>query len=132
MSGFIKKLFGALIQKPWEESQVKVDNFHSGQTFSTLSPQMSAVIVMFGVSTVLFSLILTGYLYSVPSDQDTMFLLKTKLLWINTFVLFFVAYVFRKITKDLKNNKILKLKKNLVQVGALSYLFLFGQIFFWY
>ena len=47
-------------------------------------------------------------------------------------LLFFVAYVFRKITKDLKNNKILKLKKNLVQVGAISYLFLFGQIFFWY
>ena len=132
MSGFIKKLFGALLEKPWEESQVKADNYHSGQTFNTLSPQMSAVIVMFGVSTVLFSLILTGYLYSVPSDQDTMFLLKTKLLWINTFVLFFVAYVFRKITKDLKNNKILKLKKNLVQVGALSYLFLFGQIFFWF
>ena len=58
MSGFIKKLFGALIQKPWEESQVKVDNYHSGQTFSTLSPQMSAVIVMFGVSTVLLALFL--------------------------------------------------------------------------
>ena len=132
MSGFIKKLFGTLVEKPWEESQAKVDDIHQGKTFKGLSPQVSAVIVIFGVSTVLFSLVVTGYLYTIPGDQDTMFILRPNLLWVNTFVLFSVAYVFRKITKDLLNNDISNIKKNLILVGGLSYLFLFGQIFFWF
>ena len=132
MSSFIKKLFGTLVEKPWEESQAKVDDIHQGKTFKGLSPQVSAVIVIFGVSTVLFSLVVTGYLYTIPGDQDTMFLLRPNLLWFNTFVLFSVAYVFRKITKDLLNNDISNIKKNLILVGGLSYLFLFGQIFFWF
>ena len=132
MSSFIKKLFGTLVEKPWEENQAKIDNYHQGKTFKGLSTQVSAVIIIFGVSTVLFSLIVTGYLYTIPRDQDTMFLLKTNLLWFNTSVLILVAYIFRKITKDLENNIISKTKRNLVLVGGLSYLFLFGQILFWF
>ena len=131
MSNFIKKLFGTLAQKPWEKEQSVIDNYHSGKTLN-LSKQTSAVIVIFGVSTVLFSLILTGYLYTVPPEQDTKFLLNPNLLWVNTIVLFFVTYFFSKITKDLKKNDTTKIKKNLILVGGLSYLFLFGQIFFWY
>ena len=54
------------------------------------------------------------------------------MLWINTFVLFIVAFYFNKITNDLKKNITDKVKKNLIVVGGLSYIFLFGQIFFWY
>ena len=132
MSSLIKKIFGALIEKPWEENQVKIDNTNQGKTFKGISPQVSAVIIIFGVSTVLFSLIVTGYLYSIPSDQDTLFFFKTNLLWINTSILILVAIVFKKINKDLENNIILKIKTNMIQVGALSYLFLFAQIFFWF
>ena len=131
MSNFIKKLFGTLAQKPWEKEQSVIDNYHSGKTLN-LSKQTSAVIVIFGVSTVLFSLILTGYLYTIPQEQNTKFLFKPNLLWVNTIVLFFVTYFFSKITKDLKKNDTTKIKKNLILVGGLSYLFLFGQIFFWY
>ena len=131
MSNFIKKLFGTLAEKPWEKEQAAIDTYHPGKTFN-LSPQTSAVIVIFGVSTVLFSLILTGYLYTIPPEQDTKFLFKPNFLWINTIVLFFVTYFFGKITKDLKKNDTTKIKKNLILVGGLSYLFLFGQIFFWY
>ena len=131
MSNFIKKLFSTLAQKPWEKEQAAIDSHHTGKTFN-LSKQTSAVIVIFGVSTVLFSLVLTGYLYTIPPEQDTRFLLKPNLLWVNTFVLFLVAYFFGKITKDLKQNVTNKVKKNLILVGGLSYLFLFGQIFFWY
>jgi len=131
MSNIFKKLFGTLAEKPWEKEQAAIDFYHSGKTFN-LSKQTSAVIVIFGVSTVLFSLILTSYLYTIPPEQDTKFLLKPNLLWINTVVLFFVTYFFRKITKDLKKNDTTKIKKNLILVGGLSYLFLFGQIFFWY
>ena len=110
MSNFIKKLFGTLAEKPWEKEQAAIDTYHSGKTFN-LSSQTSAVIVIFGISTVLFSLILTGYLYTIPPEQDTKFLFKPNLLWINTIVLFFVTYFFSKITKDLKKNNTIHIKK---------------------
>ena len=131
MSKFIKKLFGTLSDKPWQKEQMESDDQHQGKTFD-ISLQTSAVIVIFGVSTVLFTLIVTGYLYSIPATQDTEYLLKPNLLWLNTLVLLYVAYFFNKITNDLKKNNFEKIKKNLLIVGFLSYVFLFGQIFFWF
>ena len=131
MSKFIKKLFGTLSDKPWEKEQMESDNHHQGKTFD-ISLQTSAVIVIFGVSTVLFTLVVTGYLYSIPVTQDTEYLLKPNLLWLNTLVLLYVAYFFNKITNDLKKNNFEKIKRNLLIVGFLSYAFLFGQIFFWF
>jgi cytochrome c oxidase subunit 3 len=93
---------------------------------------MSAVIIIFGVSTAIFSLIFTAYLYSIPPEQDTTLILKNKLLWINTLVLIFVTYFFSKISKDLRNNFTNKIKNNTIVVGALSYLFLILQIILWY
>ena len=118
MSSFIKKLFGALVEKPWEENQAKIDDQHQGRTFKEMSPQVSAVIVIFGVSTVLFSLVVTAYLYSIPGGQDTMFLFKPNLFWINSLVLILVAYIFRKIKKDLENSTLSKIRRNLVHLGA--------------
>ena len=131
MSKFFKKLFGSLSDKPWEKEQMESDNHHQGKTFD-ISLQTSAVIVIFGVSTVLFTLVVTGYLYSIPATQDTEYLLKPNLLWLNTLVLLYVAYFFNKITNDLKKNNFEKIKRNLLIVGFLSYAFLFGQIFFWF
>ena len=91
MSGIIKKLFGTLLQKPWEKEQMVIDTSHPGKTFD-ISSQKSAVIIIFGIATVLFSLIFTAYIYSIPPGQDTMYLLKPNLLWLNTTVLFFVSY----------------------------------------
>ena len=93
---------------------------------------MSAVIIIFGVSTTLFSLIFTGYLYSLPPEQDTTFILKTNLLWINTLVLILVTIFFNRISKDLKNGITNTIKRNLIYVGALSYMFLFLQLALWY
>ena len=130
MSNLIKKLFGTLLQKPWDKDQMVLDTSHTGKTFD-ISSQKSAVIIIFGIATVLFSLIFTAYIYSIPPGQDTMYLLKPNLLWVNTLILFFVAYFFSKITKDLEKKETLKIKKNLIIVGGLSYLFLFGQLIFW-
>ena len=91
MSKFIKKLFGTLAQKPWEKEQAAIDSLHEGKTFD-ISAQKSAVIIIFGIATVLFSLVFTGYLYTLPPEQDTMYLLKPNLLWINTTILFFVIF----------------------------------------
>ncbi|MDB9987430.1 hypothetical protein OAD73_03680 [Candidatus Pelagibacter sp.] len=131
MSKFFKQLFGTLSDKPWEKEQMESDNHHQGKTFD-ISLQTSAVIVIFGVSTVLFTLVVTGYLYSIPVTQDTEYLLKPNLLWLNTLVLLYVAYFFNKITNDLKKNNFEKIKRNLLIVGFLSYAFLFGQILFWF
>jgi len=51
MSKFFKKLFGTLSHKPWEKEQMETDNYHQGKTFD-ISLQTSAVIVIFGASTV--------------------------------------------------------------------------------
>jgi cytochrome c oxidase subunit 3 len=131
MSKFLKKVFGTLSDKPWEKDQIITDNSHQGKTFD-ISLETSAVIVIFGVSTVLFSLVVTGYLYSIPISQDTGYLLKPNLLWLNTLILLAVTYFFNKITNDLKKNDFEKIKINLLMVGFLSYLFLFGQILFWF
>ena len=131
MSKFFKKLFGTLADKPWDKNQMKVDNSHQGKTFD-ISLETSAVIVIFGVSTVLFTLVVTGYLYSIPVSQDTEYLLKPNLLWLNTLILLFVAYFFNNITNDLQNSRFDKTKSDLLVVGFLTYLFLFGQIFFWF
>jgi cytochrome c oxidase subunit 3 len=130
MSKFIKKLFGALSDKPWDKEQMAIDNYHEGKTFD-ISHQTSAVIVIFGVSTVLFSLIVTGYLYSIPTTQDTQYLLTPNLLWVNTLILLLVTYFFNRVTKDLKNNIVERVKTNLIIIGFLSYAFLFGQLLFW-
>ena len=131
MSNLLKKLFGTLLQKPWESERAAIDNAHEGKTFN-ISVQKSAVIIIFGIATVLFSLVFTSYLYTLPPGQDTKYLLRPNLLWINTLILFFVTYFFSKITNDLKKKETLKVKKNLLIVGVLSYLFLFGQVIFWF
>jgi len=131
MSKFFKKLFGALSQKPWEKEQMSTDNYHQGKTFD-ISTQTSAVIVIFGVSTVLFTLLVTGYLYSIPIEQDTGYLLKPNLLWLNTLILLIVTYFFNQTSKNLNDDNPEKVKKNLLIVGFLSYAFLFGQTFFWF
>ncbi len=126
----LKKFFGTLLEKPWEKEQAAIDSLHKGKTFD-VSNQKSAVIIIFGIATVLFSLIFTGYIYTLPPSQDTKYLLKPNLLWINTLILFFVAYYFNKVTRDLENKKNLKIKTNLIVIGILSYLFLIGQLIFW-
>ena len=131
MNSILKKLFGTLLQKPWESEQASIDNAHDGKTFN-ISVQKSAVIIIFGIATCLFSLIFTSYLYTLPPDQDTRYLLRPNLLWINTLILFFVTFFFAKITNDLEKKVTIKIKKNLIIVGGLTYLFLFGQIIFWF
>ena len=130
MNNIIKKLFGTLLEKPWESERASIDDAHSGQTFD-LSIQKSAVIIIFGIATVLFSLIFTGYIYSIPPEQDTKYLLKPNLLWINTFVLFVISYYFSKVNNELNKKEFLNVKKNIIIIGGLSYFFLFGQVAFW-
>ena len=131
MSNLLNKLFGTLLDKPWDKEQATIDNAHEGITFD-LSVQKSAVLIIFGIATVLFSLVFTSYLYTLSPSQDTNYLLRPNLLWINTLILFFVTYFFNKVTNDLEKKDTSKIKRNLLIIGGLTYLFLFGQIIFWF
>ena len=131
MSNLLNKLFGTLLDKPWDKEQAIIDNAHKGKTFN-LSVQKSAVLIIFGIATVLFSLVFTSYLYTLSPSQDTNYLLRPNLLWINTLILFFVTYFFNKVTNDLEKKDTSKIKRNLLIIGGLTYLFLFGQIIFWF
>ena len=131
MSNLLNKLFGTLLDKPWDKEQATIDNAHEGKTFD-LSIQKSAVLIIFGIATVLFSLVFTSYLYTLSPSQDTNYLLRPNLLWINTLILFFVTYFFNKVTNDLEKKDTSKIKRNLLIIGGLTYLFLFGQIIFWF
>ena len=131
MSNLLNKLFGTLLDKPWDKEQATIDNAHEGKTFD-LSVQKSAVLIIFGSATVLFSLVFTSYLYTLSPSQDTNYLLRPNLLWINTLILFFVTYFFNKVTNDLEKKDTSKIKRNLLIIGGLTYLFLFGHIFFWF
>ena len=131
MSNLLNKLFGTLLDKPWDKEQASIDNAHEGKTFD-LSVQKSAVLIIFGIATVLFSLVFTSYLYTLSPSQDTNYLLRPNLLWINTLILFFVTYFFNKVTNDLEKKDTSKIKRNLLIIGGLTYLFLFGQIIFWF
>ncbi len=131
MSNLLNKLFGTLLDKPWDKEQATIDNAHEGKTFD-LSVQKSAVLIIFGIATVLFSLVFTSYLYTLSPSQDTNYLLRPNLLWINTLILFLVTYFFNKVTNDLEKKNTSKIKRNLLIIGGLTYLFLFGQIIFWF
>ena len=72
----LKKLFGTLAEKPWEENQAAIDNTHSGRTFN-LSYQMSAVIIIFGVSTAIFSLVFTGYFVDTNTYFSSFYIFTT-------------------------------------------------------
>ena len=37
MSNLIKKLFGTLLQKPWDKDQMVLDTSHTGKTFDISS-----------------------------------------------------------------------------------------------
>ena len=45
MGNILKKLFGTLLQKPWETERAAIDNVHEGKTFN-ISAQKSAVIII--------------------------------------------------------------------------------------
>ena len=77
-------IFKLLSEKPWEASQVIIDNQHDGKTLASSKAKLGVRTVMV-VSTVIFSLFVVSY-----SDRmlvhDWKSLSEPWLLWINTAV----------------------------------------------
>ena len=70
MSNLLNKLFGALLDKPWDTEQATIDNAHEGKTFNN-SSHMSVVFIIFGFAKFLFILVFTSFHYTLTPEQDT-------------------------------------------------------------
>ena len=79
-----ESFFKLISQKPWEESQIILDNEHDGKTLAVSKAKLGVRTIMV-VSTVIFSLFVVSY-----SDRmlihDWKNLSEPWLLWINTVI----------------------------------------------
>ena len=126
----IKKLFGALTEKPWEQDQIEADNKHQGQTLSLSKYKLGLRTIMV-VSTVLFSLFIVAY-----SDRmlinDWRNMPEPWWLWINTGILILSSIMFYLTEGYSKKDLYDKTKNGLYFIGFLAYAFLIGQLIVWY
>ena len=124
-----ENIFQLLTQKPWEPSQVKIDNEHDGTTL-TLSKAKLGVRTIIAVSTVIFSLMIVGYadrmfVYDWASMPDPW------LLWVNTGVLIISSFFFYKVKVAADQKQLEKVKNGLLLIGFLAFAFLVGQLLVW-
>ena len=121
--------FKLITQKPWEPSQAKLDNLHTGETLTLSKGKLGLRFIMI-VSTIFFCLFIVTY-------ADRMFYSDWKkmpepsLLWINTVLLLVTSVVFINAQIASKNKDFIKVKKRFFIIGFLSFTFLLGQIFVW-
>ena len=101
-------IFKILSQKPWESSQVAIDNEHDGKTFGMSKAKLGVRTIM-TVSTVIFSLFIVAYADRMLV-HDWRSMPEPWLLWVNTAVLIMNSYFFHnvKISADQNNNKEIK------------------------
>ena len=124
-----ESFFKLITQKPWEPSQVKLDNLHTGETLTLSKGKLGLRFIMI-VSTIFFCLFIVTY-------ADRMFfpdwekMPEPSLLWINTILLLVTSIVFINAQIASKNKDFIKVKKRFLIIGFLSFTFLLGQIFVW-
>jgi len=129
MSNNQESIIKQLTQKPWEPAQAKVDNLHEGKTFNLHVGKLGLRYIMV-VSTIMFCLFIVTY-----SDRmvypDWQRMPEPALLWINTFILFISSFVFVRIQLASKKNQFKKIKRELLVIGFLAFVFLIGQLLVW-
>jgi len=129
MSNNQESIIKQLTQKPWEPAQAKIDNLHEGKTFNLHVGKLGLRYIMV-VSTIMFCLFIVTY-----SDRmvypDWQRMPEPALLWINTFILFISSFVFVRIQLASKKNQFKKIKRELLVIGFLAFVFLIGQLLVW-
>ena len=129
MSNNQESIIKQLTQKPWEPAQAKIDNLHEGKTFNLHVGKLGLRYIMV-VSSIMFCLFIVTY-----SDRmvypDWQRMPEPALLWINTFILFISSFVFVRIQLASKKNQFKKIKRELLVIGFLAFVFLIGQLLVW-
>ena len=129
MSEKKESIYRLLTQKPWESKQAQVDDLHDGKTFNIHIGKFGLRYIMI-VSTIMFCLFIVTY-----SDRmvypDWKRMPEPFLLWINSIILVLSSIFFVRIQLASKKNEFAKVKKNLLLVGILAFVFLIGQLLVW-
>ena len=129
MSNKQKSIIKILTEKPWEQSQAKIDNLHEGKTLN-LSVGKLGLRYLMVVSAIMFCLFIVTYAdRMVYPDWQRM--PEPFLLWINTLILIISSIVFIRVQFASKKNKFEQIKKQLLLIGFLAFLFLIGQLLVW-
>ena len=124
-----ESIFQLLTQKPWEPSQAKIDDLHDGETLNLSKGKLGLRFIMI-VSTIFFCLFIVTYADRMiyPDWQQ---MPEPLLLWFNTFILLISSGFFISAQIASKNNKFKKVKNQMLIIGVLAFIFLFGQLLVW-
>jgi len=124
-----ESIFQLLSQKPWEPSQAKIDDLHDGATLNLSKGKLGLRFIMI-VSTIFFCLFIVTYAdRMVYPDWQQM--PEPLLLWFNTFILLISSVVFVNVQIASKKNQFQKIKKQMLIIGLLAFIFLCGQLLVW-
>ena len=124
-----ESIFQLLSQKPWELSQAKIDDQHDGETLNLSKGKLGLRFIMI-VSTIFFCLFIITYADRMiyPDWQQ---MPEPLLLWFNTFILLISSGFFISVQIASKNNEFEKVKNQMLIIGVLAFIFLFGQLLVW-
>jgi len=124
-----ESIFQLLTQKPWEPSQAKIDDLHDGETLNLSKGKLGLRFIMI-VSTIFFCLFIVTYADRMiyPDWQQ---MPEPLLLWFNTFILLISSGFFISVQIASKNNEFEKVKNQMLIIGVLAFIFLFGQLLVW-
>mgnify|MGYP001420031879 CR=1 FL=1 len=124
-----QSLLSLIAQKPWDASQIKIDNNHNGTTLDLSKGKLGLRYLMV-ISTIFFCLFIVTY-----SDRlvyaDWKSMPEPILLWFNTLILLVSSIVFVNVQIASKKNQFNIVKKRLLLIGFLALLFIFGQLLVW-
>jgi cytochrome c oxidase subunit 3 len=124
-----ESIFQLLMQKPWDPTQAKVDNLHTGATLDLSKGKLGLRYIMI-ISTIFFCLFIVTY-----SDRliypDWQKMPEPLMLWLNSFILFISSIVFLNAQIAAKNSQFEIVKKRLIVIGVLALAFLVGQFLVW-
>ena len=122
-------IFQTLRAQPWSVEQAKLDNLYTGRS-STAYAKKIALRVFLGVVAVLFTLMLVAYAGRM-GYEDWRPVPQLQLLWINTGVLALSSLSMQWAQYSVRHRKMDAMRFGLLLGGALTLVFLFGQVLAW-
>ena len=119
----------SLMAKPWVAEQVVLDNRYSGDASERLVKRL-ALKVFLAVVAVLFILLIVAYAGRM-GYSDWRPVPQLSLLWVNTVALLLASLAFELTRYALAHHRLQTMRVSLLAGGALTMVFLFGQMLAW-
>jgi cytochrome c oxidase subunit 3 len=119
----------SLTAKPWVAEQVVLDNRYSGDASERLVKRL-ALKVFLAVVAVLFILLIVAYAGRM-GYSDWRPVPQLSLLWVNTVALLLASLAFELTRYALAHHRLQTMRVSLLAGGALTMVFLFGQMLAW-